>query len=350
MKVLHLLKSNAYSGAENVVITMIQNMPPDIDAIYVCPDGKIRDVLIEKNVKHLLLKDFSIAEIHKAIESIKPGIIHAHDFTASILATLTVGMETPIISHIHNNPPWMKSLNWKTVGYFLATLKIKKIFVVSGAVKNEYFFHNLINSKTEVLGNPINLQYLQKELPLATSIIQKDFDLIFIGRLTEQKDPLRFVRLVKKLCDKKNVNAIMLGDGELFQKIKDEIKRLSLETNVELKGFQSQPSRYLCNSSVLCMPSKFEGFGLAAVEAICLGVPVVAADVGGLPEIINSSCGKLCVSDQEYVEEILKLLTNHEYYTSKSKSALKQAEKLGNINLYIQKVYKEYKNLAENAI
>lgn len=349
MKVLHLLKSNAYSGAENVVITMIKNMPPEIQAVYVCPDGKIRNTLIKKNVCHHLLKNFSIAEIRDAIENIKPDIIHAHDFTASVLATLIAKKETPIISHIHNNPPWIRFFNWRTVCYYMTTFRLNRIFVVSNAVKNEYFFHNLIDSKIKVLGNPIDLSDLQKELQLIDPMIQKDFDLIFIGRLTEQKDPLRFVRLVKRLCDIKKISAIMLGEGELLEDIKNEIKRLHLEEYILLKGFQSRPSQYLRNSYVLCMPSRFEGFGMVAVEAISLGIPVVAAKVGGLPEIINSSCGKLCVTDQDYIEEILKLLTDQDYYEKKSQAALIQARSLGNINCLIQEVVGEYKNIVENA-
>lgn len=347
MKVLHLLKSNAYSGAENVVITMIRNMPPGVEPIYVCPDGIIRDVLKEKAVANYLLGDFTLAEIRKAIKNIKPDIIHAHDFTASILATLAADKKTPIISHIHNNPPWIKSFNWRTVGYFLSTFKIQKIFVVSKAVKTEYFFNNLIDSKIEVIGNPVDLSDLQRDLTQINPSIQKDFDLIFIGRFTEQKDPLRFIRLVKKLSYKKDINAIMLGDGELFQQAKKEIKRLNLESCIRLKGFQKQPSIYLRNSLILCMPSKYEGYGMVAIEAISLGIPVVAADVGGLPEIINSDCGSLCNSDQDYVEEILKLLTDHDYYLSKSYNALEQAKKMGNINYYVQKVVNEYNKLVK---
>jgi glycosyltransferase involved in cell wall biosynthesis len=91
------------------------------------------------------------------------------------------------------------------------------------------------------------------------------------------------------------------------------------------------------------MPSRWEGFGLAAVEALALGVPVVATEVGGLPGFIDESCGKLCDSKETFVEEISSLLSDTELYKKKISGANKRAEELDNIDQYISNMINVYK-------
>ena len=57
------------------------------------------------------------------------------------------------------------------------------------------------------------------------------------------------------------------------------------------------------------MPSLWEGFGLAAVEALTLGLPVVCSGAGGLCDIVNDSCGKICKTLDEYVSELVAMPT-----------------------------------------
>ena len=83
---------------------------------------------------------------------------------------------------------------------------------------------------------------------------------------------------------------------------------------------------------------------MAAVEALALGVPVVATEVGGLPGIIDESCGKLCDSKETFVEEIGSLLSDSELYRKKISGANKRAEELDNIDQYISDMINVYKN------
>ena len=140
------------------------------------------------------------------------------------------------------------------------------------------------------------------------------------------------------------VKAVMIGDGELREIVEETIQELGLEEIINLKGFLENPYEVLQKCKVLCMPSRWEGFGLAAVEALALGVPVVATEVGGLPGIIDESCGKLCDSKETFVEEIGSLLSDSELYRKKISGANKRAEELDNIDQYISDMINVYKN------
>ncbi len=342
-RVLHLLNSSQYSGAENVVIQIIENTKCCYESWYVSPDGSIREVLATKGIQYLSLQKLSLRELKRALLEIKPDIIHAHDFTASVVAVCST-KKIPIISHLHNNPPWIKQYSINAIVYFFATKRIKKILCVSDSILSEYVFGDSIHWKSEVVGNPIDIARIQGRAPLS-AIEEKKYDMVFLGRLTEQKNPWLLIELVDAIRRKiSNVRVAIIGDGELKEEIEKEILNRGLNENIECTGFRSNPYEYLVASKVMCMPSLWEGFGLAAVEALAFGVPVVAAKVGGLPMIVNNECGKLCETIEEYKHEIIHLISNEKYYFTKSAKALERAYGLDNVRTYTERMIDIYAN------
>jgi glycosyltransferase involved in cell wall biosynthesis len=90
------------------------------------------------------------------------------------------------------------------------------------------------------------------------------------------------------------------------------------------------------------MPSKWEGFGLAAIEGMALGKPVLASPVGGLKDIVTDDSGALCKSINEFADAAIELLTNETLYFRKSESAKLRVEQYGNQKQYFDKVEKAY--------
>ena len=156
MKIIHILNSNSYSGAENVAMTIINKMKAEHDIIYVSPEGNIRQYLEKNNIRYEPIKKVSIKEIRRVIKKYKPDIIHAHDFTASIIASIC-GKKVKTISHLHSNPTWIKSINLKTILYLISTIKYNKILLVSKSILNEYIFKKYIQKKSLIIGNPIDI-------------------------------------------------------------------------------------------------------------------------------------------------------------------------------------------------
>ena len=178
---------------------------------------------------------------------------------------------------------------------------------------------------------------------------KKSYDIAFLGRLTEQKNPLFFVKIMYELKKKiPNLQVAIMGEGELRNNVEENIFRLGLKENIKIYGFLSNPYSVLNKCKVLCMPSKWEGFGLAAVEALALGKPVVAAPVGGLINIVNENCGELCRESEEYVRALEKLLSNQIIYNQKSQGALNRAMELENMNQYMSRLIKIYDKIKKD--
>lgn len=338
--VLHILNSNSYSGAENVVITIINSLKKydeQINCIYVSLDGPIANILEEHNIKFEAIKRLGILQIRQLVKKYNPDIIHAHDFTASMMCVIS-GINRPIISHLHNNSPWIKKYGIKSISFLATCPFYKKILTVSDSIIKEYVFGKYIKNKTETINNPIDISVVQEKVK-NDKVQTNKYDIAFIGRLTEQKDPKRFIRIVKKLTqNNKNVKTVMIGDGILKNECIQLVKKENLENNIDIRGFLSNPHSVLAESKILCVTSLWEGYGLVAVEALSLSKPVVATAVGGLISIVDKKCGKLCSEDDEFLIELTKLINDENYYNGKAENALRKAKEINNIDYYIRKL------------
>ncbi len=338
-KVLHVLNTGSYSGAENVAITIINNTKEQVDGVYLSLNGTIKDVLSENEIEFYPVEKLSVKNIKKAISQIKPDIVHAHDFTAGIICSLSCG-KTPVINHLHNNALWIKKFCVKSLAYAFSCLFYKKILTVSSSVMDEYIFGKFFKNKTKVISNPIDLKSIKEKGDCTAA---EESDVIFLGRLSKPKNPLFFLEIVNLLKQKlPNVRVAMVGDGEMRKEVEKKIEELNLKETVTLYGFKKNPYPYLVNSKVLCIPSIWEGFGLVSAEALAFGKPVVASKVGGLVDIVNDSCGDFLTQKEEFATQIFKYLSDDDFYFKKSQGALKRSEELDNIHEYISELLALY--------
>lgn len=341
--IVHILNSNAYSGAENVVITLIKQMNKEYVGqykfIYISLYGPIEKRLIEEGITYYLVEKLSVRNMRKVIAKYSPDLIHAHDYTASMMSA-AIHTKIPIICHLHNNSLWIKKINIKAILYLLSSFSYKKILLVSSAIEKEYIFSNLIQKKVMIVGNPIDVTKIKEK---SEEYKCGRYDIVFLGRMSDSKRPIRFIQIINCMVKRGwNGKAVMIGDGELKKQVAAEILNLELESYIEMRGFVENPYPILKAAHVMCVTSEWEGFGLMAVEALALGVPVVSTAVGGLKQIISEECGRFCETDEEFVNEIEKILKDEKYSKKLSDGALRQAKKLNNIDKYIADVKEIY--------
>ncbi len=113
----------------------------------------------------------------------------------------------------------------------------------------------------------------------------------FIGRFTEQKRPLFFVRIACDLIARNpDLGFYMVGCGPLSDEVSKEIKRHGLEEKIMLLSSQSNVALLLHETDVLLLPSSYEGAPLTILEALAAGTPVVASDVGAIREYVGDLC------------------------------------------------------------
>lgn len=316
-KVLHILATSKFSGAENVVCQIIKTFENDskYEMAYCSPDGDIAKILEQKNIKHIPIKKLNYSNLRKVVDEYKPDIIHGHDFRCSIFAGLLKKKEQSI-SHLHCNPDFIKKWSIKSILYNLIKRKFDDIIVVSKEVKEEAVF--LKNcSKVTIINNCINKDDVLNKFEKYE--VKEKYDIVCIGRLTAAKNNKKIIDVIEKIVEKRpETKAVFIGDGADREIVEAYIKEKNLENVIELKGFLENPFPYLKNAKVSIMPSKYEGFGLSAIECMICGVPVLNSGAGGLKTIFENDKYYICDETEEYAEKALEIILNDKKYDFES--------------------------------
>jgi glycosyltransferase involved in cell wall biosynthesis len=121
------------------------------------------------------------------------------------------------------------------------------------------------------------------------------FTLGWVGRLSEEKDPLLFLRTLPELRD---CRGLMIGDGPERFRAEALVRELGLRGRVRITGFTPRVADHLAACDVLLLTSRVEGSPLTILEAMSLEKPVIAADVGGVRETVEDGVTGLLVRER----------------------------------------------------
>lgn len=300
-KIAHVVATGEYSGAEKIVIEICQYLKDDYDFVYICRPGGIEEYLKVKKIRYILYN--STKELISILRKSDFDIVHAHDYTTSVLSGFF--FKGRVISHIHNNTPFAKSFNLKSLMFYISSKNIEKILCVSNSIVDEMYFKEKLIDKLTVSYNWVN-----KDERYWSEEVDKDIDILFVGRFTEQKNPMLFLDVIHdiKKSGFDNLKVKMIGRGELKNNILDYIKDNKLESNIEVLDFTKEPHKYMKKAKVFFVPSKWEGFGLVFLEAMINKCAVVATPVGGIREIFKDNLGNFSNDRSELIKIIEKML------------------------------------------
>ncbi len=340
-KVLHVLSSNSYSGAENVVCQIIDSFKEEIAMAYCSPNGPIKETLEEKQVSFYPMKKVTINELRKVVKAYQPNIIHAHDIRASIIAA-HFSKHIPVISHIHCKFEEMTKLSFKSLLYRVYLSSYHHIFTVSESIIKEYYFSYALSEKSSVLRNVVSEERLKEMAISGTETDENDF--IFIGRFSYQKDPLRLIHIISKITKKlPDAKFILIGNGSMLDDAKKLAEELNIEKNITFTGFLKNPFPVLKSSKVMLMCSRMEGLPMCVLESMLFGVPIVSTGVDGIKEVIDNGIdGFYFDTDEEIVNTACQLIQDERERKNISQHAYRKAVVLNNVGNYKQKLLKVY--------
>lgn len=334
MKVLHVLNSRIYSGAEKVVCQIIHMFDGEVEMVYCSPYSEnVESMLQQERVAYFPVNTLVPGELSRIIREQKPDIIHAHDMRASFVSALCCG-SIPLISHIHNNAYDSRGLSAKSIAYLLAGFRAKHILWVSRSSFEGYYFHRLFAKKSSVLFNIIDMQQVYNKRDQDDR--EYAFDAIYIGRLTFQKNPQRLMRLCAMMKQHKpDIQMAVVGTGELEAETKALCTELGLDDNVRFLGFQSNPMKMLSDSKSLILPSRWEGTPMCALEAMALGVPVVSTPTDGLVDLLEEGkTGFLSDEDAVLAQKTVQLATDAVLRGQMSQNAAQRAVEINDVHTY----------------
>ena len=350
---MNIAKSLKKAGQDVRVITAANSLEfPDMEGIMVHPiffkykdnvDGQIEfnvpcfdqyptsDVVfydMSKNQLKTYEEEFRKV-LEEEIKNFKPDVIHTQHIW--IWSSIVTEYNIPTIITSHGSDMMGYDMDNSFYPYCIKAINGCDKIVTISKKNNEVVLERFPEAKNKSItlknGYDPKVFYLcdlDKQKVLKQFGINKEYDkiVLFAGRLTENKGIDVLLKAAKRYENGRTLT-IIAGGGGLLEELKKQVQELELK-DVVFVGDQTQENlNYLYNiADVLAVPSRVEGFGLVAIEALACGTPVVATNQGGMTDFVNDKVGALVdVEDDVMLEAEIKKILNDERTFNRSKLA-----------------------------
>lgn len=345
--VIHLISTDVFSGAENVACQIINSFKKnnkDYKMIYVSKIGPNKKNLEDRSIPYYELDKFNYKSIKKAVEKIHPDIIHAHDTKAIIMASL-FHKKVKIVGHIHANHENLRTKTLKSMLLNYFSKYVSKMIWISKSALENYYYYNNVKDNSIILYNMIDSKEILSKIKKDKN--NYDFDIIYLGRITYQKNPERFIKIVKEIKEKyPPLKVAMVGSGEMDDEVKKIIKDNNLNQTIKFYGFKNNPYKILQSSKLMMMTSRYEGTPMSALEAFACHVPIISTPTDGLIDIINNGVtGYLSDQDETIVNNTLEMLNNPRKLKETKENVAKENKKINNIEKYKKEIKIIYESI-----
>ena len=248
----------------------------------------------------------------------QPDVIYSHYLSNTIKAIpLKKKYHIPIVAMEH----WSQMAYPKIPNNTISTAKyvyssIDQLITVSSALKNNIF--QQIGCDSIVIPNMVGKEfhYLPSNLKKKESI-----QLITTGRLIPEKHFDMLIQAIANISTPK-LQLYIIGNGSEKQKLQKLVEKLQVKDQIQLLGHKSKQEivTLLQQSDIFVLPSQSETFGVAYIEALACGLPIIATDCGGPRDIVTQKNGLLIpVNDQQALEQaIVQMSHNFNLYDKQS--------------------------------
>lgn len=292
MRVLHIVGQLGYDGLEAVVMNYYRHVDTErvqFDFVVTTPKKeRYDDEILARggNVYRLpprTRKSVSyMRALAKLLKENRYEIVHIHKNSASMTMEAFVakccGIKT-IIGHSHNtscNVLWQHYLLKPFLNFFLTDR-----FACSEEAGHWVFGKR---DDVKVINNAVDLEVFRFDENVREAYrkelgMEDNFVVGFVGRFHPQKNPLFLMEIFAEVYQKDpSARLLLIGEGEMKEQMADHAKELGILPAVRFLGKRDDIPRLLAAMDVFLLPSRYEGLGLAAVEAMAAGLTCVVSD------------------------------------------------------------------------
>ncbi len=182
-------------------------------------------------------------------------------------------------------------------------------------------------SKIRVINYGIDLKLFnssekeRKTTRLKLNISNHDEVVFFLSLLSRQKGADIAIKALNELTNRKKLKLILAGDGEYFKEAQLLVKNLKLESKVIFTGFihNEDTHEYYNASDIFIFPTlRLESFGIVIAEAMACGKPVIASNIGSIPDVIDNGINGVLFPTGDFIElaRQINILLNDQRYSS----------------------------------
>lgn len=233
--------------------------------------------------------------------------------------------------------------------YIAVSQKMKDVGLNSKIVHNE--------KRISVIYHGIDLDEVSKNRELGYNKLNIPYGFYVVGtvgRLETQKGIDIFLRAAKLIRNSiYNTKFVIIGDGPLRQNLSQLADMLGLSNSVIFTGWREDAYDLIRMMDVFCLASRWEAFGIVLLEAMAMGKPIVATNVGGVPEIVTDRINGFITKPEDpkdFAKKVILLLKDPRLCEEMKKKNLEKINKMFLLSNTIEKYKTLYRNLYINAL
>lgn len=259
-----------------------------------------------------------IWRLRRIIHEFRPRVIHVHSFTPLWLAILLAPRSTPLVRTVHSPYPYFHAKNIRsrikrTAEGLLHKFGRVAVVCVSASVADSLPWRS---PKPRVIENGVDFERLQllarepiDELPSS----QGALTIISAGRLEPQKNFTLLIRAFALVAHEttKPLRLRVLGQGSEYTLLRELANNLHISHQVDFLGHKVNPFPFLCGAHIYASTSVYEGLSLALIEAMGVGLPVVATSSSRIPSTLHHMRDLIIVGEnapEPFSQALLRLV------------------------------------------
>lgn len=385
-KILYIVTQTEWGGAQKYVFDLATHLAEGFDVtVATGADGSSRellDKLVGAGIKNFTFKHLkrdinlwhdilAIFEIAKFLRQNNFDIIHLNSTKAGVIGAIATILNRflAVLGMTKNNATVIGAPHWPKIIYtahgwaYLEPLPFYKrwLYLIMEKIAARLRDYTIILSEKEkqialqydtaelnavsVIPNGIdlnNLQFLSKQE--ARQKLNPPVDKFIIGTIANLYKTKGLEYLIEAAKQFSDVQTVIVGEGSERKNLEEKIKKNKLEESVTLCGNLSQAYQCLSAFDIFVLTSIKEGFPYTLLEAMAAGLPIVATNVGAIPEILENKKTGLIVPPADSLaltEEIISLIKNPEQAKRLGANAKEAVKKFG-LNTMVDKTKMVY--------
>jgi glycosyltransferase involved in cell wall biosynthesis len=373
MRILHIIPDLQKGGAQRLCLDICNELlkRENVEVLLVTLYGRNEYIDLSRGINKIICNSKVVLSLTgntivdlKDLESIvlnfKPDIIHSHLFEVEMISRYNTNPHIEYITHCHDNMQQFQNLSFKTFfnKKLVTNFYEKYILVNKYMLCNNYFitisqdnYHYFNSVLPKRLTNNINLlpnaiDYVKFYNP-APILLNEKIVISTVGSLVDKKNQLFLIPVVKYLANKGiNVHLNIVGEGINRLIIEQEIAKEHLQKYITLHGNVDNVRGILKASTIYVHPASYEPFGLAILEAMAVGLPLVSLDGKGNRDIIKNGENGFIIKEKNpitFATKIMDIINKPSLFYKLSENARGFAKQF-DIKNYVDKLLEIYKS------
>lgn len=304
---------------------------------------KLHQIDIEKSPRYARRNTKALSQLRKLIREEEISVVHCHNPMGGVLGRMAViGRKRRVVVlytahgfHFYRKAPVLNWILFFPVEYLLAGCTDRLITINNEDFNRAAHFHLRKGGQVKKIpGVGVQTEHFapqtgmrnqsRKKLGIAEGI----FYMLAVGELNRNKNHLIILQALALIGDK-NIHLGICGRGPLEEELERTAKELGIERQVTLFGFRNDIPRMLAAADCFVFPSKREGLGIAALEAMAAGIPLITSDCRGTREYMQGGKNGLVCAGQnveEYAAAICKMRDDAEMRMRMSAACMETAK------------------------